>query len=184
MGQGSVTSIDRIASAAGLSRRTVYGHFKNRAELLQALGDEVAAEVRDAVDSVRRDDDPTHELARLLLAVWRVGAEYRVVLVLGKRVLGDEQVRTLLTPITERVTSLVASGQKADLFDASLPADVLTRVLQASMMALLEAVEQQHWAGTAPVAARTVLLAAGVPAESAREIVQAVADSVENDLGT
>ncbi len=41
------TSMDRIAEVATVSKKTIYGHFRGKEELFQAIGDTVIERVRE-----------------------------------------------------------------------------------------------------------------------------------------
>lgn len=64
-------SMDQIARAAGVVRRTVYGHFPSREALISTLVDE-AVEALSAAHAAGREDvrDPAEAVARSVLAVW------------------------------------------------------------------------------------------------------------------
>src|SRR6185295_10257078 len=61
-------SIEDIARAAGVVRRTLYGHFANRQALVAALADEAQQALADAFNRARRPDaDPALAMARMNL---------------------------------------------------------------------------------------------------------------------
>ncbi|WP_307801943.1 TetR family transcriptional regulator [Actinomadura violacea] len=58
-----------IARAAGVVRRTLYGHFANRQALVAALAEEARQALGDAFGRVRQpESDPAEAMARLTLA--------------------------------------------------------------------------------------------------------------------
>src|SRR3954454_10840601 len=67
--------LDAVAAASGLSRRTVYGHFASRDELVGALADRAGLQLAGGVQQVRdttsEGECPLTTLARLELAIWQ-----------------------------------------------------------------------------------------------------------------
>src|ERR1700733_623220 len=86
------TSMGEIAAAAGVGRMTLYGHFKTRAELLNAVLTQVIAEAHDALDAVDVSGDPRDALARLVAANWLVVDRLRLVLEAAPRELPAERI--------------------------------------------------------------------------------------------
>ena len=168
-------SLDEIARAAGVVRRTLYGHFPNRQALLCALAEEAAQAVREAFTAVRDPgDDPPAAMARLTLAIWAVGDRYRMLIALGRRDLGEESIRAALAPARAEATAILERGQRDGAFTADLPAPVLALAVEAFGLAVLES----QWpdpGGQASAAA--VLTAAGVAPAAARRYVRAVLPS-------
>ena len=168
-------SLDEIARAAGVVRRTLYGHFPNRQALLAALAEEAAQALREAFTAVRDPgDDPPAAMARLTLAIWAVGDRYRMLIALGRRDLGEESIRAALAPARAEATAILERGQRDGAFTADLPAPVLALAVEAFGLAVLES----QWpdpGGQASAAA--VLTAAGVAPAAARRYVRAVLPS-------
>jgi AcrR family transcriptional regulator len=154
-------TIDDIARAAGIARRTLYGHFAGREDLVSALAD-------DAVESLRRafveERDPAAPadlaLARYITTVWGIGDRFRVLIALGRRDL-DGGIRGALTPVRDLAGDLLAHGQREGVFADHLPAPVLAHVLESVVVSMLESVNDETWEGSAPAAATAVLLATG-----------------------
>jgi AcrR family transcriptional regulator len=165
-------SLDEIARAAGVVRRTLYGHFPNRQALLAALAGEAGQAVREAFTAARRPgDDPPSALARMVLASWAVGDRYRVLISLGRRALGEETIRAALGPVRAEGTSILDRGQRDGTFADHLPAPVLGLAIEAFILTLLEG---QSPGLTAEAGATAALIAAGVPPDAARACVQRV----------
>ena len=61
--------LDAVASAAGLSRRALYGHFATRDDLIAELARLGAARVAEAAAALR-DDDPVVDIALVGRLVW------------------------------------------------------------------------------------------------------------------
>lgn len=169
-------SMDDIARAAGLVRRTLYGHFPGREALLDALAEEASDAIREALD-LAADDTPTHEvaLARFALATWEVGDRYRMLLTLGRRHLGDDRFTALLLPAQEHLVGVLAAGQRDGVFSDHLPAAVLAPALEALCLSLLESVNDGTWPDPdAMGAAVASLVGAGITPERAARIAREV----------
>ncbi|MEU1405638.1 TetR/AcrR family transcriptional regulator [Streptomyces sp. NPDC005728] len=89
LGRDPDSSLGDIAEAAGVVRRTVYGHFNGRAALVEGLVEDAAQALRQAL-AVRGapESDVVTELVRFVLAVWPVGDRYRMLLRLAPRISG------------------------------------------------------------------------------------------------
>ena len=174
-------SLEEIAHAAGVARRTLYGHFPNRQALISALAQEATAWIEEVYTEARRTgDDPVTAMARMTTAVWAVGDRYRMLISLARRDLGQEGVRAALAPARAEMMSIIERGQLEGCIADQLPAPVLAEALEALTIGLIEAQNSSDWSDPRGAAsAVTVLLAAGVPASTAQETVRVVLG--END---
>ncbi|WP_433462665.1 TetR/AcrR family transcriptional regulator [Spirillospora sp. CA-128828] len=173
LGRDPEASIEDIARAAGVVRRTLYGHFQNRQILIGALAEEAGQAVEQAFTEARRPGaDPATAMARMTLAVWGVGDRYRMLISLARRDLGEEGVRAVLSPAREETISILRRGQEEGVFARHLPVPVLAQALEAFLLSLVENSGSPGWTGdTAEPAATAALVAAGIaPAEAARRV--------------
>jgi AcrR family transcriptional regulator len=167
-------SMDQIARAAGVVRRTVYGHFPNREALVGTLVDGAVESVA-AAHAAGRDgvQDPAEAVARSVLAVWEVADRYRILVALAQRSVTMQGIRDRLTPVRQASVELLRRGLAEGVFDSPLPAPALAYVQEQTVIALMEAVNDglldAQEAGRS--AAVTVLTAAGVPASRATGLV-------------
>ncbi|WP_405719754.1 TetR/AcrR family transcriptional regulator [Streptomyces sp. NBC_01537] len=169
-------SLDDIARAAGVVRRTLYGHFPSRQALIAALAEEAAQSVEQAFTDARRPGtDPATALARMTLAVWAVGDRYRMLISLGRRDLGEEGIRAALAPARAEATSLLERGQHEGVFALDLPAPILAQAVESLVLTVLEAQDPSAWSDpTGEAGAIAALTAAGLTPASARTCVRAV----------
>src|SRR5690606_30871706 len=109
--------------AAGVGRMTLYGHFRNRAELVEAaLADALRAgeEVLSAVDL---SGDARDALSRLLELSWALVAESTALLTAAQQALPAGRVRHLHATHAQRVEGLIRRGQSQGVFRTDLPLD-------------------------------------------------------------
>ncbi|MER6031358.1 TetR/AcrR family transcriptional regulator [Streptomyces sp. NPDC001851] len=171
------TSLDSIAQAAGVARRTLYGHFPSRQALIADLTQEAGHELRQAFAAAQTTDaDPMETMTRMVLAAWTVGDHYRMLITLGRRHLGEDAIRTTLAPARAEAVATLRRGQREGVFADHLPAPVLAQALEALMLALAEENAACPWADpTGEAAATAFLVAAGVAPQRAalqvREVI-------------
>ncbi|MGE7436015.1 TetR/AcrR family transcriptional regulator [Kitasatospora sp. NPDC001175] len=166
-------TLDEIARAAGVVRRTVYGHFPGRAALLDALAEEAATALREVLTTAGGPaPGPEEAFARFLLALWPIGDRYRMLLSLARRDLGEERVAELLAPTSAYCTAILAQGQESGAFHRQLPAPVLSNALQGLTFSLLESVNLGEWQDDGTRATTATLIAAGVSPDRAATVVR------------
>jgi len=134
--RGDATSMNDIASAAGVSRATLYRYFPNREALLHAMAttsiEELAARIADAD---LRGIPVEQAIARLVRGFVAIGSKY-VALTRGGFTRTDEHpnVDTLLTePVRELFRRGIADGSlRADL-DPELLTDLFSGLITAAL---------------------------------------------------
>jgi AcrR family transcriptional regulator len=140
-------SIADIAAAAGVGRITLYGHFKTRADLIDAVlartiehADAILSATDTAADT---GGDPGDALARLVAASWQIVNRFRNILLAAQRELPAERIRGVHDPILRRVQSLIERGQRAGAFRTDLP----QRWLITTAFSLMHAAAEDVTAG-------------------------------------
>ncbi|WNZ07008.1 helix-turn-helix domain-containing protein [Streptomyces sp. 11x1] len=176
LGRNPDITLEELARASGVVRRTLFGHFPGRAALLEALADEASEALQAAVAVGAGATEPADRaLAHFTLSLWPVGDRYRMLLALARRDLGMDRVAGILEPARVRVTAIVERGQRDGVFHSHLPAPVLSAGLEAMTVALLEEVNAGALEEDGTRVAVTTLIAAGVPEKRARIVVDEVA---------
>ena len=172
-------SMDQIARAAGVVRRTVYGHFPSREALIGTLVDGAVEAVAAAHAAGREGtEDLAQAVAGSVLAVWEVADRYRILVALAQRSVTMQGIRERLAPVREACTELLQRGLDEGVFVSPLPAPALAYVHEQMLFAVMEAVNDglltAEEAGRS--AAVTTLTAAGVPASLATALVAKLSD--------
>jgi AcrR family transcriptional regulator len=131
-------SLDAIASAAGLSRRSVYSHFPSREALIAELASLGAVRVAAAVDAIH-DADPVLDLVLVGRVVWddveHVRAMTRSVVrgPLREQVLNGE-----LGPLHARIVADVELAARTGAARTDLPADTVAHLIEGAAFAVLD----------------------------------------------
>ncbi|MEU6201575.1 TetR/AcrR family transcriptional regulator [Streptomyces sp. NPDC047061] len=167
------SSLGDIAQAAGVVRRTVYGHFNGRAALMEGLVEDAAESLRQAIGALGTPaPDEVAELARFVLAVWPVGDRYRILLRLAPQDLRAERVDEVLAPARERAAAIIARGQRQGVFQVSVPPGPASRALEGHLLGLLECVNAGTWSDDGTGTATAALIAMGVGGDAAASCVR------------
>lgn len=161
------TSIAGIATAAGVGRITLYGHFGTRAELVDAVVGRTIEHADAILDATDTSGDPAGALARLVAASWQLVHQFSNILLAAHRELPAERIRGLHDPILRRVQSLIQRGQRAGTFRTDLPQQWLTTTAFSLMHAAAEdaAAGRIETADAAQLITATLLAAFTPPAD-------------------
>ncbi|MFF4250645.1 TetR/AcrR family transcriptional regulator [Streptomyces sp. NPDC001663] len=176
LGKNPDITLEELARASGVVRRTLFGHFPGRTALLEALAEEAAETLRDAVAAGVKPTEPAERaLAYFSLTMWPVGDRYRMLLALARHDLGTERVAEILAPARDAVTAILERGQRDGVFHGHVPPAVLSAGLESMTVALLEQVNTGALEDDGTQVTAVTLVAAGVPAQRARVVVDDVA---------
>jgi AcrR family transcriptional regulator len=168
-------SLSDVAARAGVSRRTLYGHFSNREELLAELAREVGAAASERLAAVPASDDPLEALATFVHATSALVASHHRLAELSRTPGVREQVSGATEAVPARLRDLVvAAGARIDLRGAG--PDAVVRLVRAMQWGLFDAVSQGEIAEeqAAVVATRSVLRALGVATDDVERLVSAL----------
>jgi len=165
-------SLEAIAARAGLSRRSVYGHFATRDELLRELITLGAARVAGAVVGVDHDD-PLVRLALIASRLWQEVDDIRVMAVFAVRGPLKGHTAEALAPLRARVVAAIVEGVAAGSVRSDIPAARLARLVEdAALSALDEAsVDGMPAADAHRLVMLLVLSTAGLSAPQAAELI-------------
>lgn len=139
LGENPDAGMGDVAAAAGVVRRTVYGHFPSRLDLVRTLTERAVTEmtaVLTEVDATDAGADATW--VGFVARVWPVARRYRVLLALRRGEYG-EAIHGLLGPLDELLADLVARGQDSHVFAAHLPPAVLSQIAYGAVFAIADA---------------------------------------------
>jgi AcrR family transcriptional regulator len=162
LGENPDAGMGDIASAAGVVRRTVYGHFPSRQDLIRTLTERAVTEmtaVLTEVNAAGAEADATW--AEFIARLWPVAHRYRVLLALRRGEYG-ETIHGLLGPLDELLADLVKRGQDSDVFAQHLPAGVLSQLAYGAVFAIADS-DRSNGTHGARAATITSLLMLGVP---------------------
>lgn len=126
-------SVSEIAKTAGVGRVTVYGHFPNRADLVEAAMIRAIADGHAGLEAVDLSGDPREALARLIDSSWQLVSHSRSLLIAAQDVLSPGKIRELHAGPVERMEGLVERGRAEGVFRTDLPTTWLVGVLHSIM---------------------------------------------------
>jgi TetR/AcrR family transcriptional regulator, mexCD-oprJ operon repressor len=125
-------SMSDIAAEARLGRVTIYGHFKTRSELVEAVVQRVLRAANEALSDLDLGGDAAAALARLVEATWEVTVRSGSVLIASEKALPATRVRQAHAgPLEDRVRDLIERAQSSGEFRADLPTDWLVATFHA-----------------------------------------------------
>src|SRR5450432_3586402 len=128
LGQNPDAGMGDIASAAGVVRRTVYGHFPTRADLVRTLTQQAVNEIAAVLTEVNASDGAAEAVwVDFIAGLWPLTHRYRVLLALRRGEYGEE-IHALLGPVDKTLADLVERGQDSQVFGRHLPAGILSQV--------------------------------------------------------
>jgi AcrR family transcriptional regulator len=114
-------TIDDIATAAGVGRMTLYGHFRTRAELIEAALVDALRTGEQTLSAVDLTGDARDAMDRLLATSWQLVAESTALLEAADGVLPAGRLRALHADPAQRVEDLIRRGQEQGVFRTDLP---------------------------------------------------------------
>ncbi len=169
LGQNPDAGMGDVASAAGVVRRTVYGHFPTRHDLVRTIAQRAA----DEITAVLREADAPEESAdavwvEFIARLWPLARRYRVLLALRRGEYGAE-IHALLTPVDKILADLVHRGQDDGAFGRHLPAGLLSQIAFTAVFTVADnALSDPTLDADAAIIASLLIL--GVPEPRARTL--------------
>ncbi|UOE43108.1 TetR/AcrR family transcriptional regulator [Agromyces larvae] len=128
--------LDAVAAAAGLSRRALYGHFRDREALVRAL----IAHGADRLNAVARSAIGGDERVALALLGARIWEEVEQVRVVARLAVSDAYVQLAaeaLAPLRSTIRGIVERGILSGSLRGDLPPGLLARLIEESAIAVL-----------------------------------------------
>ncbi|NGN63481.1 TetR/AcrR family transcriptional regulator [Streptomyces sp. A7024] len=150
---------DDIAKAAGVGRMTLYGHFRTRAELVEAAMVDALRAAEEPLAAVDLEGDARTVMERLLESSWELVAESGALLDAAQGVLPAGRLRELHEGPAKRVEELIERGREEGAFRTDLPTVWLVSVVHY----ILHGAAAERTAGrlrkaeAGPVAVKSVL---------------------------
>ncbi|MGI6879474.1 TetR/AcrR family transcriptional regulator [Microbacterium sp. gxy059] len=129
--------LDEIASAAGLSRRSFYGHFSSREQLLGEIVDRGTAHITEALAGTH-DEDPAQHIARIGSTLWREITHVRLLAHLIVRGPFESAVARGLAPIRRSLRDAVARGAASGAFRQDADPEIVARLVEAATLTVLD----------------------------------------------
>ena len=133
-------SVADIAAEAGVGRMTLYGHFANRAALIDATLSDSLEQAEGVLGDIPLDGDPTAALEALIASSWMLLERVRSVLVVAQRELPAARIREMHEVAEGRMQGLFERGQREGVFRPDLPVSWLLAVTHLPMNAAAEEV--------------------------------------------
>jgi AcrR family transcriptional regulator len=170
LGQHPDAGMADIASAAGVVRRTVYGYFPTRDDLVRTLAQQAVDELSAVLDDVNASGGSAETVwVEFVARLWPLAHRYRVLLALRRGEYGEE-IHALLGTVDQALANLVQQGQDSEVFGRHLPAQVLSQIAYAAVFAIADH-RQSDASVDARAATMTSLLVLGVPEARAQVLV-------------
>jgi AcrR family transcriptional regulator len=136
-------NIGQIASAAGVSRQTVYAHFASREALITAIVEQATAEALAAIDQSGIDaDSPVEAMSRVIERSWVMIRDYPLLLSVATQLPASTTLERH-EPVLARLGALIERGQASGDFDQTAPVSWFV----ATVVAIGDAAGQEVRAG-------------------------------------
>lgn len=164
-------SIDVIARSAGLSRRTLYGHFDDREALIRELIS-TGAQRFNAIAASVTDADPRIALARLAARLWHEASHVQFAAALALDETHVAHTAEALAPLRRTVADLVRGGQQSGAFRADIAAPNLARLIEEVARTVVSRTDAGT-DGAADLAVRALLSLAGLSWRETDELLAA-----------
>ena len=130
-------SLEAIAAEAGLSRRSVYGHFPTRDDLLREVTALGAARITAALVGTA-DDAPVVARALIAARLWSEVDSIQVMAVFAVRGSLRGNIAEALAPLRAMVLFAVDRGQAAGSIRTDIDSRRLARLVEDSLLSVFE----------------------------------------------
>jgi len=138
-------SISAVAGEAGVSRPTVYAHFPDRRQLLEALVERTVGRVMAAIRTAEPERGAADEAARrLIIASWAHLARHQDMAAASAADLSPDAMRRAHGAARATIRALVDRGRREGAFRSDLPAEWLV----TATLALIHGAAEEVRAGS------------------------------------
>lgn len=145
LGTQGQASVEDIARAAGVSRQTVYAHFKTREALLSAVIDTVSEEAANEMDAARLDEGLAADaMLRLLDVGWQMFRRYPLLPAGAAEENDPEADRDRHSAVSDHLDRLLTRGKASGEFDRRLANPWLVSAIVALGHAAGQAVDAKQ----------------------------------------
>src|SRR5919201_2501702 len=153
--RGEQINVSAVATAAGVSRPTVYSHFPNPDQLLKALVERTVQRTMAAIESAEPESGPPLDaLQRLIAASWEELAHHEEIARAASTHLNAHAMRRAHESARGVIRKLVERGRRGHSFRTDLPIEWLV----TTCLALIHAAADEVRMGELdPSAAHTAL---------------------------
>ena len=157
-------SVNDIATAAGVGRVTLYGHFESRGALVAEVVERAIQGGDTVLEAVDLTGDPRAALGRLLEASWHVTHRYGGLVIAAQAALPEADLREAHDKPVQRVQRLLRRGRREGCFRTDMPIDWQVMTIQGVIHAASGAVHRGEVAADrTPGLIRATVLAALTP---------------------
>ena len=139
--RGEQPSISAVASEARVSRPTVYAHFPDRKQLVQALVERTVKQAMSAIQAAEPARGPTADaLQRLIASSWQQIASHDEIARAAAHELSHDAMRQSHASARYTIRKLIQRGRKDATFRTDVPVGWLVTASLALMHTAAEAV--------------------------------------------
>lgn len=126
LARGEAPSISAVAAEAGVSRPTVYAHFPDRAQLVEAVVERTVSHVTAAIASAQPGEGAAGDaLARLIAESWAEIGRHEAIGQAASRELSAEAMHRAHHAPLKMLHQLLERGRKDGSFRTDIPAELL-----------------------------------------------------------
>ncbi|MFJ6793267.1 TetR/AcrR family transcriptional regulator [Streptomyces sp. NPDC091268] len=138
-------SLTAVASAAGVSRVTLYAHFPSREALLDAVLDHSVGQADAALQAQGLDEGPADEaFSRLVRSGWRILERHAFLLAASEGVITPARRRAHHEKVLARVERVLVRGQAEGVFRSDLPLAWLVTTFYSLLHAAAAEADARH----------------------------------------